>query len=281
MQLTIPGVPRPGAASSLEPAREPVVQPAEADPRQLALFSDHAVLSRELEGALQQGEFEHAAEIRLRMGETFGPQAAEAYASLAHLAVGFRSGLLDGALAGWRAAAEELASRPSLERSVRRAFFRRAAAAWGGKAVAAASPVHLADVVNAMAVDPRGRSAGRRLVRDALLEGHALLPGGFDDAVVSDLLAENRPPPWLACLGAVRRVWPVTARRERGPGGAPAAPPAGVGQARRFWYWLEVAESSRSTLEEVYEARRHLKRLDEELHALYMRRAPRSISQPR
>jgi hypothetical protein len=272
LQLTIPGVPRPGAARPHEPAPEPASPTAEADPRQLALFSDHAILSRDLEGALQQGDFEHAAQIRMRMEETFGPGASAGYAFLEHLTAGFHGERIDGALAGWRAAAEELAPHPGLERQVRRAFFRRVAGTWGGEAVAATAPAHLADVVNAMAVDPGGRRAGRRLVRDALLEGRPLLPGGFEDAAVVEILAEDRPPPWLACLGAVRRVWPATAGRERG---APPAPPVGAGQARRFWYWLAVAESSGSTLEQVYEARAHLKRLDAELHALYMRRAPR------
>ena len=52
-----------------------------------------------------------------------------------------------------------------------------------------------------------GRSGG--VVRDALLGGCEPAPGDFDDARFVDLLAENHGPVWLACLGALRHLWPV------------------------------------------------------------------------
>src|SRR2546426_212519 len=60
-------------------------------------------------------------------------------------------------------------------------------------------------------VVPTPEGGGRRaraLVRDALLNGRGPESLDFEEApVIADLLAEDLPPRWLACLGLVRRLW--------------------------------------------------------------------------
>jgi hypothetical protein len=89
------------------------------------------------------------------------------------------------------------------------------------------------------------------------------------------VLAEDVTPRWLACLGLIRRLWTAP----------PAEPDAvafcgsGAGglsddeAALEFWHCLRVAENATCTDELVHEARRRMKLLHPELHALYMRRA--------
>jgi hypothetical protein len=53
-----------------------------------------------------------------------------------------------------------------------------------------------------------GRWRARGLVRDALLAGRDLVSLDFgEDEPLADLLAEDFPPRWLACLGLIRRLW--------------------------------------------------------------------------
>jgi hypothetical protein len=122
-----------------------------------------------------------------------------------------------------------------------------------------------------------GRRRARLLVRDALVAGVGLEPLDFrHDPPVADLLAENLAPRWLACLGAIRRLWPVPP-----PGGADlarfrdeAAPCTSEDEAARaFWRCLSVADDPGGSEECRHEARRRMKRLQPDLHGQFMRRA--------
>jgi hypothetical protein len=120
-----------------------------------------------------------------------------------------------------------------------------------------------------------GSRDARALVRDSLLTGRLLEALDFhDDPAVADLLAEDRDPRWLACLGRIRRLWPTS-------------PPCGaewesLGQIARgaarvehpalaFWACLRLAESPDCPDGLRQQARRRMKQLAPELHALFMR----------
>jgi hypothetical protein len=111
-----------------------------------------------------------------------------------------------------------------------------------------------------------GRRRAHGLVRDALLAGRDLSSLDFDhDKAVADLLAEDLPPRWLACLGLIRRLWPAPP-----PDESDRSPEE---TALEFWRCLQLADSADTPEEVLHEARRRMKRLRPELHALYMRRA--------
>ena len=121
-----------------------------------------------------------------------------------------------------------------------------------------------------------GRRRARVLVRDALLAGCRLESLDFThDEPLSDVLAEDLPPRWLACLGVIRRLWMAAhAEPDPAPFGTPLAGSQSDDEAAlEFWHCLQVAEDATCTDELVHEARRRMKRLRPELHALYMRRA--------
>jgi hypothetical protein len=119
------------------------------------------------------------------------------------------------------------------------------------------------------------------LVRDALRGGRRLESVDFDwDRALAELLAEDETPAWLACLGALRRLWPasrpavdVVAQLSTPFREPPSAEEAGV----LFWSCLQAAEDRDCPEPLLLEARRRMKRLSPAFHALYMRRAaPRS-----
>jgi hypothetical protein len=125
-----------------------------------------------------------------------------------------------------------------------------------------------------------GRREARRLVRDALLEGRALEPLDFPhDGPVADVLAEDMPSRWLACLGAVRRLWPAPPLSPAETNALAAGRTdalAACDPALEFWRCLRVADTPACPDERLHEARRRMKALHPELHAAYMRRGSRA-----
>jgi hypothetical protein len=120
-----------------------------------------------------------------------------------------------------------------------------------------------------------GRRVVRGLVRDALLAGRRLESLDFSgDAALADLLSEDDAPPWLACLGVIRRLWPAPPPSSDVVGAlsAPFAEPEPADSALAFWACLQVAEDRDCPEAELHEARRRMKRLRPSFHQLYMRR---------
>ena len=120
---------------------------------------------------------------------------------------------------------------------------------------------------------PPGVALGRALVRDLLSAGHSLESTAFahDDAV-AEILAEDMDPEWLACLGAVRHVWPVlpmdTTHLEAF-GASSLDDDTHPGEA--FFTCLRVARTPGRPDPLLHEARRRMKRLNPSLHGMFMR----------
>jgi hypothetical protein len=97
-----------------------------------------------------------------------------------------------------------------------------------------------------------------------------------EDEPLADLLAEDFPPRWLACLGLIRWLWSAPPPDESDRASlknlcAEVRPSEEA--AHVFWRCLRVAESADTPEELLHEARRRMKGLPPELHTLYMRRA--------
>jgi hypothetical protein len=280
-QLVIPGLrPPSGLAEPTPPGEEDRRQPAPYDARQLALFADKVALERDIEAAVRSGAFEDAHRLRDLHRETYGASAVTAGLGfldvLAPIDFAGDSGL---AVSAWEAADDRLRDQATLRSRVRDAVFRRLLACRAAEALAAAAPSCLGAfagflIAQAKADGSDTSSLARRLVCEALLAGRA--PAASEvagDAALADLLAEDLPPPWLACLGAVRRLWPVPAASEtelRAFLGQELSPDD---DALGFWQCLRVAETPGRAEPLLHEARRRMKRLRPELHAAYMRLA--------
>lgn len=268
-----PGPPPPDAAASVP--GEP------GDERQLGLFADRAVLARELDAAIASGRFEEMAALQARVEEDFGPDAARSLAPLGRFAgVAWESP--EAALTAWAAVDRLLAGEPQLREHVRTGVFTRLLETQPPARVLAARPECLPALARVLRERPgrppdEARAAARALVRDTLLAGRTLEPLDFrDDPEVADVLAEDLEPRWLACLGRIRRLWPTTplggVERERpvpvGGGAEPLADPA-----LAFWDCLRVAESPDRPEDLRQQARRRMKQLAPDLHAVFIRRA--------
>ena len=249
---------------------------------QIDLFAPLVVLGREMDAAIAAGHFELAARLRSTLDERYGPSAlTEGLGFLDRFGAVSWEDAPGAALSAWVEVDGHLADRPYLRARAREGVFARLLASHAPEALVEARPESLPFV--AAAADsggdglPRaGRHRARGLVRDALLAGRALSSPEFAyDEAVADLLAEDFSPPWLACLGLIRRLWsgpPPDAGHGESFSSTAADVPSPEGAARDFWRCLGVAESEDCPDERLHDARRRMKQLQPGLHALYMRR---------
>jgi len=271
-----------GLSGANEPPADSAATPS-ADDLQIQLFAPPVVLGREMEAALAAGRFELAARLRAVLDQTYGPSlGTHALGFLERLGTSIWEGPLGEALAMWVDIDSQLTGRGHLRDCFRRGFFARLLASHTPESLVDAKyeclPALAAVLASRVEGSPEaGRRRARGLVRDALLAGRDLSSLDFEhDKAVADLLAEDSPPRWLACLGLIRRLWSATP-----PGEAsiedfrntPAEVRSDEEAALEFWRCLQVAESADCPEEMLHQARRSMKRLRPELHALYMRRA--------
>lgn len=280
-QLALPGLesralviaPDEPAWAQLALETPPASLPALAEhDDQLDLFGDLTLLRHDLEGALERADFDAALALRARLAEEFGAAAARPYAVLDALA-GLEQSAPGDALRAWDEVADDV-DPPLLRERATRALITRLVARHGAAAVVAQAPSCLPAVVaTLLAADDEPSAAC--LVRDALLAGRALEPLAFPAGALRELLAEDLAPRWLACLGAVRRLWPVPT-----PADADAALSHGDidddERARAFWECLGVARSAAADEAQRLAARRRLRRLHPALHAQAVQRATSS-----
>ena len=259
---------------------------AEPGPEQIDLFAERACLARDLEGALREGDFPQARRLRRLFEETYGVSAeTRALGLLEGLAGALASPFPEEALPAWRGLDSDsgLEAHPRLRRLLREGVFGRLLRSHSADDLASVSPGSLPALAWVLASGPGAspedaQREARRLVRDALLAGRRLESLDFRwDEALADLLAEDDPPPWLACLGVIRRLWPAPGPSSEdldllsGPFVEPASPePA----ALAFWSCLRAAEDRDCAEGALHEARRRMKRLRPALHALYIRRVP-------
>jgi len=261
-------------------SRPRLAQPEAAS--QLLLFQDRIQLLGEFELALERAEFGEAWRLKQRLEAEHGPITVPAPRFMEQLGADFWEqslGPRERAVA-WRVIENELQGRPGLRRRLRSSYFGRLLASWPAEEIVASEPGCLPALANVLLESDR--AVARRLVRDALLAGHAFPANEFEDPGISELLSEDLGPRWLASLGAIRRVWllprPTVEELERlfremaGPD-----PATDAERALAFWTALRLSGLRDQIPEKLlHEARRRLKRLDPTLHAEYMGEAPRA-----
>lgn len=255
----------------------------ELDDGQIELFAQPAVLGRELEAALAAGRFERAARLRRILDDIYGPSLlTHGLGFLESLGTSLWDGPPAEALSVWTDIDSRLGERAHLRDQLRVGVFARLLASHAPEALVETRPECLPPLAAFLASGREGSlEAGRRrargLVRDVLLAGRDLASQDFEqDEAVADLLAEDFPPRWLACLGLIRRLWPAPHPDESDLerfSNMSNEIRSKEEAALAFWRCLRVAESADTPEELLHEARRRMKRLSPELHALYMRRA--------
>jgi hypothetical protein len=187
---------------------------SEANSGQIDLFTERARLARDLEGALRGGDFPQADRLRRLFEENFGVSAeTRALGFLERLADPLASALPEVALPAWHGLDSGLETHPRLRRLLREGVLGRLLCSYSADNLASVSPGSLPALAWVLAARPEasaedGKREARCLVRDALLACRRFESPDFSwDEALADLLAEDDPPPWLACLGVIRRLW--------------------------------------------------------------------------
>jgi hypothetical protein len=250
------------------------------DRRQVELFAARPTLSRELSLALSAGAFDEASRLRARIEEDYGPCAeTRELEFLDRLERALGRGSPAEALQTWNEIDGGVASNVALRGRIRDGVFLRLLDRHAPEAIAAAWPLclpALTEVVGRGDDTSEGPRRARGLIRDALLTGRSLEPLDFShDPAVADLLAEDLGPRWLACLGAVHRLWSAPAPDAAGDARLADLDeaPSDDEAALLFWRCLAVADDPTVPDDPRRQARRRMKQLDVELHGRYMRRA--------
>jgi hypothetical protein len=250
---------------------------AEVLPGQRGLFTAERELVGQIEAALASGRFEDAR--RHRDALVALDEASTRTRELGALEVVGDAGFWDRPLPvvvnEWLALQHHLDALPNLRRLICDGGLSRLLERHAPTELVRAAPAMLAPITNrlwkAAGTDERLPDEAAALLRDALLGGFEPAPGDFDDDRIVDLLAENHGPVWLACLGALRQLWPV--------------PPLGSSdlatlvvdsqdddqRGREFWACLRRTVSCGRDDPAAVAARKRMKQLDAEMHALFMR----------
>jgi hypothetical protein len=285
-QLTLFGItPRPlsreEAGSSLE-VPDPIAASPEPAAGQIDLFAERACLARDLEAALRGGDFDVASRLRRLFEETYGASPeTSALSFLEGQADVLASAPPEEALSVWRRLDLGLEEHPRIRRLLQEGVLRRLLRSHSAADLAAVSPASLPAialvVASGLTASPEdGQREARRLIRDALLTGLRLEPLEFRwDPPLADLLAEDEEPTWLASLGVIRRLWPAPRPTSEDIDvlSRPFVEPApGEQAALAFWSCLRSAEDRDCPERALQEARRRMKRLRPEFHAVHIRR---------
>ena len=250
---------------------------AEVLPGQCALFTAERELVGQIEAALASGRFEDARRHRDALVALEGPSTRTGELGTLDVVgdAGFWDRPLPVVVNEWLALQRHLDALPNLGRLICDGGLSRLLERHAPADLVLVAPAMLAPLTNRPCVgvgtdDPLPADAAA-LVRDALLRGCAPAPEGFTEDRVVDLLAENYGPVWLACLGALRHLWPV--------------PPADSGElapsivdaqdddarGRQFWECLRRTVSCGRDDPAGVAARKRMKQLDPDMHALFMR----------
>ena len=265
----------------VEKTRRPPPPPDEDFSRQMFLFEDRVLMIGELEQALRDADYRKALEVKNKLEQMYGAGAIPPGNSyLERLGADFWERPIDPGerLSGWRMIARELDGGGQRFKRARNAFFRRLFTLESPEELIRRDPECVVPVANTLD-ELEEPTDGRRVVRDALLLGYDIRPLDLEDEALSDLLSEDLAPRWLACLGGLRRLLPlpplepeeVTALEREMSATDPLEPLDDDERALSFWRCLRVARLGSSVNERLLqEARKRMKTLNPELHALYM-----------
>ena len=253
---------------------------ADVLPGQRGLFTAERELVGLIEAALASGRFEDARRHRDALVALEGPSTRTRELGTLDVVgdAGFWDRPLPEVLNEWLTLHRDLDAVPNLRRLIRDGGLNRLLERHTPTELVRTAPAMLAPLTNRLCVfvgagDPLPAEAAA-LLRDALLGDCEPAPGDFDDHRFVDLLAENHGPVWLACLGALRHLWPVPP--------ADSAELASLGAAsqdddpgRQFWACLRRTVSCERDDPAAVAARKRMKRLDADMHALFMRNGVR------
>lgn len=179
-------------------------------------------------------------------------------------------------LSVWRAVSSRYVTGSPLFGGIRDGFFRRLLRVESARELAVSHPWVDADVANYLLSAGEWRSE-REVVRDVLLARNELKPLAFEDASVSDLLAEEGELEWLASLGAIRLLWPRNPPDESDLLKLSSPLPEDErAKALVFWFCLCVSGMGKRVPEETRQnAHRRMKQLNQAFHEEFM--AGRSV----
>ena len=266
----------------VEKTHRPPPPPDEDFSRQMFLFEDRVLMIGELEQALRDADYRKALEAKTTLEQMYGAGAVPPGSSyLERLGADFWERPIDPGerLSGWRTIARSLDGGGQRFTRARNAFFRRLFLVESPVELIRHDPESVVPVANTL-YELEDLTEGGRVIRDALLLGYDIRPLDLEDEALSDLLSEDLAPRWLACLGGLRRLLPlpplepeeVTAlEREMSAASDPLEPLDDDERALSFWRCLRVARLGSSVNERLrQEARKRMKTLNPELHALYM-----------
>jgi hypothetical protein len=236
------------------------------------------VLAERVERALVEGDFAEARKRRRELVGKWGPAAAPsgtAFLEDPQFATWSVPDRPEEALQAWMGI-ERLPDLPSDRAQIlRAAYLGRLLDRFPASALLEHPTGLEVDVINAL-VHAGRRDEGRRLMRDALLRDQLYPLTAVDDDPVADLASEGLPAPWLASLGAIRRLWDVSK-----PSPEPVIelveslsaplPDADHDRAVAFWETLGIADLGTRIPDEVrFAARKRLRQLHGDLHAAYL-----------
>ena len=251
---------------------------AEVLPGQRALFTAERGLVGQIEAALASGRFEDARRHRDALVALEGPSTRTGELGALDVVgdAAFWDRPLPVVLNAWLTLYRDLEALPDLSRLICDGGLFRLLERHAPAELVQTAPAMLAPLTNrlctAAGAGDRLTAEAAALLRGALLSGCEPAPGDFEDDRLVDLLAENHGPAWLACLGALRHLWPVPPAEDA----SELAPTAGDCQddderGRQFWACLQRTVSCSRDAPAAVAARIRMKQLDPDLHALFMR----------
>jgi len=250
---------------------------AEVLPGQQGLFTAERELVGLIEAALASGRFEDARRHRDALVALEGPSTRTRELGTLDVvgAEGFWDRPLPIVVTQWLMLHRHLDALPHLRRLICDGGLSRLLERHDPTELVQTAPAMLAPLTNrlcaSVGTDQRRPAEAAALLRDALLGGCEPAPGDFDDDRFVDLLAENHGPVWLACLGALRHLWLVP------PADSSESAPVVVDsqdedeRGGQFWACLRRTVSCGRDDPAAVAARKRMKQLDADMHALFMR----------
>ena len=261
------------------PAPQIAEEPPGPTSGQLLLFTPLTIHRTELESAVAEGDFVEAVRLRDSLSAEYGPVAVPDGLACLDVFAACTRDLFDltGLLAVFRAALLNIADSERRKQMTRGLLARLVARVEPGE-IARCDGSWLPDLANFLYGSGRTGDA-RGLIRDALLNNVEVLPDSIEEPRARDLLAETLALRWLACLGALRGVWPAPSPDEPELAAITAAwakplPGLDADRALAFWECLRVAALKQRLPESLLHAtRRRMKALHPEFHQLHMGRS--------